>query len=61
MPKYRVEVTYDMGMSRGGEMHEFEARNDVRAKEYIKKLKGSWLSLIKRGVSVKEETLSRVI
>lgn len=61
MPKYRVNVSYDMGMSGGGETLEFERKNDRAARRYLKKLEGSDLSLIKRGVSVQWNTFSRVV
>lgn len=61
MPNYTVKVTYDMGMSPGGEVHKFKARNDKDANKYLKKLEGSWLSMIKRNVHVDKRTLARVV
>lgn len=61
MPTYRVEVTYDMGMSMGGETIQFEAKDDKAAQRWIKRNKGKDLSLIKRDVQFKEGTLSRVL
>ena len=61
VPKYRVNVQYDMGMGSGGEVLEFERGNNRAARRYLKKLEGSDLSLIKRGVGVLWDTFSRVI
>ena len=61
MPRYRVEITYDIGMSGGGETHEFEAKNDKDAKAYIKKHDGDSLSPIKKDVHFDTSTLSKII
>jgi hypothetical protein len=61
MPRYSVEVTYDMGMSMGEETHKFEEKDDDAAREYIKKYEGDSLGDIKKGVHFQAETLSRVL
>ena len=61
MPKYRVNVQYDMGMGSGGEVLEFERGTTEGSQIPSKKLEGSDLSLIKRGVGVLWDTFSRVI
>lgn len=59
MPKYLAKVSYDMGMSGGSEVIEFNALNDEAAILRVQKLNGGLLSLIKRDVDVK--WLARVI
>ena len=61
MPRYRVEVTYNMGMSRGGETITFEADDDKDAEAYLEQNAGGSLSGIKRGLRFRKETLSRVV
>lgn len=59
MPKYMAKVSYDMGMSMGEEVIEFNALNDKVAILRAQKLQGGLLSLIKRDVDV--EWLARMI
>ena len=61
MPKYRVDITYNMGMSQGGETYEFNARNDSDAIKKMEGMEGRMLSLIKRNIHCKKETLSRMV
>ena len=61
MPTYRVDVSYDMGMSEGGETHVFEATDDEAAKKYIREHEGDSLSHIKRDLRFNEATLARVV
>lgn len=61
MPDYKIEVSYDMGMSRGRETHRFEADDDEAAKVYIKEHQGRDLSLIKRGAQFDRSTLCRMV
>lgn len=61
MPTYRVNATYDMGMSPGGETIEFEASDNEAAKAYLKEHEGGSLGPIQRNVSFDMGTLSRVV
>ncbi len=61
MPRYRVKATYDMGMSMGSETYEFEAKNDKAAKAHLRRKRGGWLDVHKRGVDFDMSTLARVI
>lgn len=61
MPRFRVDITYDMGMSSGVETHEFGSLDDNAAIKYIENNEGKSLGSNKRGVHFKKETLSRVI
>lgn len=61
MPEYRVEITFDMGMSSGSDTHVFDAADDEAAKRYMDENKGGTLSPIMRDVQFKRETLSRVV
>ena len=59
--KYRVDITYDMGMSDGGETMNFTACNDEEARGFLKEIEGESVVPNKRDVHVKMETFSRVI
>ena len=61
MHLYRVEVTYDMGMSTGRGIHEFVAEDDEAAAAYIKKHEGWDLGPILRDASFDSDTLSREV
>lgn len=61
MPRYRVEVTYDMGMSRGGEVLQFEAADDEVAIQYMDDYSGGNLSLIKRDLQFRRGTLAKCV
>ena len=65
MPKYKVEVTCWLGgmgilMAKSHKTHEFEARDDKAAEQYIRDLEGSSLNLFEHEVSVQKDTLSPV-
>ena len=62
MPRYKVDVTYNMNFSQGEETVKFDAEDDDDARDYCREeLEGGWLSPIKRGVRVKMGTLARII
>lgn len=61
MPRYRVRITYDMGMSKGEETYEFTAKNDKAAQNFCKRHEGEDVGPIKRGVHFDTSTLSRVV
>lgn len=61
MPRYRINVIYNMGMSEGGETHEFSSSDDNEAMKYAEELEGKDSSCIKRNVQPIMGTLSRVL
>lgn len=61
MPRYRVDVRYDMNFSMGKETIEFEAEDDAAAVAHMDEHEGGWLSPIKRGLRFERGTLARMV
>lgn len=58
---YTVRAHFNMGMSDGTSIYEFESVNDRAAKQHLRRLAGGQLGDMKRNVRFDMSTLSRIV